>query len=172
MKKIATQEELCRYVKNYVRKMINEDVKSIDVDDDDDKKLLLDDDVDNDDDATMEKGDVETSDIIEKLNTIRSGRSFRDSAVKGELEQYVEELDLAEKTALFALLKGIAQIVTKEISAEDAVEPSDPKPDVSMKKNVKKSSTFKPKVHVIKKSTPKEEDEDLESPVPITPVKK
>lgn len=129
------------------------------------------------DDAALESGEIDSDEVIEKLNTIRSGRSFRDSSVKTELENYINELSTAEKTAFFAFLKAVAGIVTKEIPAEDAVEPSDPAPNVTMKKsNPAKSVKFKPKVVVTKKPTEKKEkapaEEDTTPPAPIKPVRK
>jgi hypothetical protein len=100
-------------------------------------------DPDKSDNEAMASAEVTTADIVEKLNSIRAGRSFRDDAVKGAMDAYVEGLDEAEKTALFAFLKGIAQVVTGEIPAKQATEPSDAPSDVSMKKDVKSL-----KVHV------------------------
>jgi len=149
---IRTKQSLKEYIQSYISTQLNELELTDDQKDEDEDDLLLDDfdeedtedtepsdelspDSSDEDNEIMEKGEVETDDIIEKLNTIRSGRSFKDSSVKDELEQYVDELDTAEKTALFALLKGIAQIVTKEISGNDATEPSDDSPNIEMTKS-------------------------------------
>lgn len=130
----------------------------------------------SDDDTALAQGEIPTKEVIEKLNSIRAGRSFRDSAVKDALEQYIDKLDTAEKTALFAFLKGIAQIVTGEIEPTTATEPSDPKPAVSMEKkpageSSKQKVTIKPTV--VKKPSGGGEKKSIEdtSP-PITPKKK
>ena len=131
----------------------------------------------DDEKEKLQKGEILPSDIIEKLNTIRSGKSFKDQQISASLEEYVGSMTKAEKTALFAFLKGISQIVTGEISGESAVEPADKPADVEMEKTAgSKKVTIKPVV--IKKAggDEKKKDtskEDTSGPVPITPkVKK
>lgn len=115
-------------------------------------------------------GDVSVDDVIEKLNTIRSGKSFKDETIKGNMTQYVDSLAKAEKVALLAFLKGIAQIVTGEIPAKTAVEPSDNPADVEMKKgNEPHTKHIKP--NVIKTSIPKNKEEKKEDDSAPTPVK-
>lgn len=123
----------------------------------------------------LKKGDVSTDDVVEKLNAIRSGKSFKDEAIASKLDEYVESLSKPEKTALLAFLKGLAQIVTGEVSAEQAVDPASNPANVKMKKGeeVQKKS-IKPNVI---KAPPKEKKEkpsaeDTSGPVPITPKKK
>lgn len=124
----------------------------------------------------LKKGEIKTKDIVDKLNTIRSGKSFKDSAISSKLDEYVESLSKAEKVALLAFLKGLSQIVTGEISPEDAVDPSDSPSDVKMQKGVKRQEkSLKP--NVIKapekeKISSKPSAEDTSGPVPITPKKK
>lgn len=129
-----------------------------------------------DDTEAMKSGDVTVDDVIEKLNSIRSGHSFRDDKVKGNMEQYVNSLSKAEKTALLAFLKGISQIVTGEIPSSDAVDPSSNPSDVKMKKGPAAPETKHIKPNVIKAKMPKTEkstsSEDTSGPVPITPKKK
>ena len=124
----------------------------------------------------LKKGDIKPKDIVDKLNTIRSGKSFKDSAVSGKLEEYVDSLSKPEKVALLAFLKGLSQIVTGEVEAEQAQDPSENPADVKMKKgNEPKKKTIKP--NVIKapekeKIEKKSSSEDTSGPVPITPKKK
>lgn len=125
----------------------------------------------------LKKGDVTPDDIIDKLNAIRSGKSFKDEAISNKLSEYVESLAKPEKTALLAFLKGLAQIVTGEFEATQAVDPADPEPAIKMKKGAgDQKKTIKPNVI---KAPPKEEKkekkpsaEDTSGPVPITPKKK
>jgi hypothetical protein len=129
----------------------------------------------DDDKEALEKGDVTTEDVVEKLNSIRSGKSFKDENVKTNMEQYIESLSEAERTALFAFLKGISQIVTGEVSAKQAADPADKPADIEMKKggSVQKKSI---KPNVIRTQMPKKDKksspEDTSGPVPITPKKK
>lgn len=150
---------------------------------DDEKKLLLGD-VDvvegdsKEDSKTMASGDVTSDDIVEKLNTIRSGKSFKDAAIKSSLDKYIGELSTAEKTAMFTFLKGLAQIVTGEVEPEAAVEPSDDPAKVKMEKKPsagKRVVVKKPVVVKNKPSAPRAEKssvEDTSAPEPITPKKR
>jgi hypothetical protein len=122
----------------------------------------------------MKSGDITTDDVIEKLNSIRSGKSFKDQTISSSLEKYISDMSEAERTALFAFLKGISQIVTGEFDAESAVEPSDKPAGVEMKKSASASKvTIKPTV--VKKSAAPEKkspsSEDTSGPVPIKPKK-
>ena len=122
----------------------------------------------------LEKGDVTVDDIIEKLNSIRSGKSFKDEAISAALGKWFDDLDTAEKTALFAFLKGIAQIVTGEVEGPEAVDPGSKEAGVEMKKTGgPEKVSIKPNVikapEVEKEKAPSAED--TSGPVPITPKK-
>jgi hypothetical protein len=124
----------------------------------------------------LKKGDVEPKDIIEKLNAIRAGKSFKDEAIANKMNEYVESLSKAEKVALLAFLKGLSQIVTGEVEAEQATDPADPDPAVKMKKGAGEKETKSIKPNVIKapekeKTEKKPSSEDTSGPVPITPKK-
>ena len=126
------------------------------------------------DDTDAMKGDVKLDDVIEKLNTIRSGKSFKDSLVTQRFEEYFGGLDDAEKVAMFTFLKGIAQIVTGEVDAEQAAEPSDKPADVKMKKgpdvqqkNVKPHVVKKPEPAQSPRPAPKSGGEDTSSPIQV-----
>lgn len=142
----------------------------------------------DDETEKLASGDISSKDIIEKLNTIRSGKSFKDKEISHQLEQYIESMKGAEKTALLAFLKGIAQITTGEISADNAVEPDEHPADVEMKKDhqqgddtqTQKSGGNGKQVHVKpnvvrgasqKKDVQNSSQEDTSAPkkVPITP---
>lgn len=124
----------------------------------------------------LKKGDITTDDVVEKLNSIRGGKSFKDDAISNKLDEYVSSLSKAEKTALLAFLKGLAQIVTGEVPSEQVIDPSSDPAGVKMKKGEEKQ-TKSVKPNVIK-APPKEDKnekpskEDTSGPVPITPKKK
>lgn len=135
----------------------------------------------DDDYKALEKGEITANDIIEKLNSIRSGKSFKDEEVNASMEQYVEDLNKAEKTALLAFLKGISQIVTAEIPAPEAVEPSEKPSSVKMEKGPPAPRVLKIKPSIIRKrpdllgdeeKKKKPSPEDTSGPVPIKPKKK
>ena len=128
----------------------------------------------DDDKENLKSGEIEAADVIEKLNSIRSGHSFRDQEVKSNMEQYVDSLSTAEKTALLAFLKGISQIVTGEIPAPQAEDPGDDPSSVEMKKGPEGAKTKHIQPNVIKGKQPvkkKQSSEDTSAPVPITPKK-
>lgn len=125
----------------------------------------------------LKKGEITTKDIVDKLNTIRAGKSFKDSAIEGKMDEYVNSLSHAEKTALLAFLKGLSQIVTGEVSADQATDPSDTPASVEMKKSDSGGEKRTIKPNVIKaperekvEKTPSAED--TSGPVPISPKKK
>lgn len=122
----------------------------------------------------MKNSEVTVEDIVDRLNIIRSGRSLKDDSVSSAMAQYVDSLSSEERVALLAFLKGISQIVTGEIPAEDAVEPSNDPASIAMqKKNAEKSKSVKP--NVIKGPSDSKKGtgvEDTSSPAPITPKKR
>jgi len=129
---------------------------------------------------TLKSGNVTLDDVIDKMNTIRAGKSFKDEEIKSALQKYLDDLDDAEKTALFAFLKGIAQVVGGEVEGTKAIEPSDNPANVKMeKKPTTQRVSIKP--NVIKKpsgpatpagGSPSKPVEDTTPPVPISPKKK
>ena len=120
------------------------------------------------------------SSIIEQLNTIRGGHSFKDEAVKTELQRYWDGLEESEKDALHAYLKGIAQIVSGQVDAGSAEGPKTH--GVETSSTGKKTRTIKP--NIIRKATPKTEEsavasavstpskENTAAPAPIVPKKR
>lgn len=157
-------------LKDFLSSVINETLSSK-------KKLIVE--QDEDEKENLKSGDISADEVIKKLNTIRAGKSFKDQNIKTAMESYVSDLDDAEKTALFAFLKGIAQIVGGEVEGKEALEPSDKPANVKMeKKPSSQKVTIKP--NVIKKPSagekPKEKasksPEDTTPPAPIVAKKK
>lgn len=131
----------------------------------------------DDEKEKLKNGEITSKDIVDKLNTIRSGKSFKDSAIASKMDQYIESLSKPEKVALFAFLKGLSQIITGEIEADAAEDPSENPSDVRMQKGEKhQEKSIKPNVI---KSAPKEKSsekkpsaENTSGPTPIVPKKK
>jgi hypothetical protein len=73
-----------------------------------------------------ERKPITVDDIVDKLNIVRSGRSTKDLDVKRELDEYINQFDEDEKTALIAFLQGLGQILTSGVDSEDADDPMDP----------------------------------------------
>lgn len=134
-----------------------------------------------DDDVEALKAVPGMSDVVDKLNAVRSGRSFKDEDVKNAFGEYYEGLDDEEKVALFAFLKGIAQVTSGEVSGEEAVEPdTTPSPGIEMKrKGAGEPQQRSLKPNVIKKPAEPEprqgegdREEDTTSPVPVQPKRR
>ncbi len=130
----------------------------------------------DDETESMEGGEVEVKDIVDKLNSIRGGKSFKDEEVAKALDEYLSSLSDAEKTALMAFLKGIAQIVTGEISGEEATDPGK-NGDVKMEKgHEKKVKHISPNVIAGGgnggNGKSKSSAEDTTAPAPITPKRR
>lgn len=135
-----------------------------------DEASPVDQDAADDEKKKMKKGDIEAKDIIEKLNSIRAGKSFKDKDISDSLKKYVDDMSTAEKTALFTFLKGISQIVTGEFDAQAAVEPSDKPAGIEMKKKESGGSrTIKPQIVKQEKTKKEPAAEDTSGPVPIKP---
>jgi hypothetical protein len=124
----------------------------------------------------LKTGDVSVEEVIDKLNTIRAGKSFKSEEIKSAMESYLNDLNSAEKTALFAFLKGISQVVGGEVEGSKAVEPQDSPANVKMeKKPSSQKVTVKPVVIKKPEAQPgsgAKGKEDTTPPVPIAPKKK
>lgn len=114
--------------------------------------------------------------VVDKLNAIRSGRSFRDSSVQGSMEQYFNKLSEEERSALLTFLKGISQIVTGEIQGQQAVDPNDsaPGPSIKMSKSGEEKGRKVKNVTVVKSpkhagGAPAKGAEDNSAPLPVKP---
>ena len=73
--------------------------------------------------SAQELEEIEVDDFIDLLNQFRSGKSLKDEAVKKELSDYWEGLNVPEKKALFAYAQGIAQMVAGSVPGADAPRP-------------------------------------------------
>jgi hypothetical protein len=119
----------------------------------------------------LQKGNITIEMIVEKLNSIRSGRSFKDQNILAQMSTYFDDLNDNEKLALYAFLKGISQIVTGEISGEQAMDPQKTHPELEVTSKAEKQvHSIKP--NIIKKpkapSAPQSQ-ENTTAPTPIVP---
>jgi len=120
--------------------------------------------------------------VVDQLNAIRGGQSFKEQKVMDELTRYFDGLEQSEQEALHAYLKGLAQIVSGQVEAGAAEEPSDH--GVNMQASGKKTRNIKPNVTrrpasptaapigapVTKTIAPSKED--TTAPAPIIPKKR
>lgn len=89
---------------------------------------------DDPDYESIKSGDVSVDDLIDELNIIRSGRSFKDEKIKAALDQYLQKLEATERSTLLTYIKAIGQIVTGVIVGSAAPDPSEPPASVSQEK--------------------------------------
>jgi hypothetical protein len=82
--------------------------------------------------------------IVDQLNTLRSGRSLKDPDVNTQLERYFEGLDDSEKEAMHAYFKGVAQILSGQVDGGAAEEPKNH--GVATQTSGKRSKNIKPNV--------------------------
>lgn len=129
------------------------------------------------DNQDLTKGQITIEMIVEKLNSIRSGRSFKDENILSQMSQYFNDLNDNEKLALYAFLKGISQIVTGDIPAQQAANQQSVAQEMNTHGNdgttasgMKDIRHIKP--NIIKKFTPQaapQPKEDTSPPSPIVP---
>ena len=98
--------------------------------------------------ADTEGSALTVDSVVQQLNAIRGGKSFKDTLVQQELARYFDGLEDSEKEALHAYLKGLAQIVSGQVEAGQAEEPSNH--GVETKAVGKKTRQIKP--NVVKKT--------------------
>jgi hypothetical protein len=77
------------------------------------------------------------SEIIDKLNVMRSGKSLKDDDVRKNIELYVKGLDTGTRQMLFVGLTGLAQVMSGDIDGEEAVNPGDVDLEVQGKRRKK-----------------------------------
>lgn len=120
----------------------------------------------------LQKGQVTLEMVVEKLNSLRSGRSFKDENIAAQMQQYFNDLNDNEKLALYAFAKGIAQIVTGEVMGAQAADPGQTNPKIEMKDQGDMQQVKHVKPNIIKKApagpaTPTAGAENTSAPTPI-----
>jgi hypothetical protein len=85
-------------------------------------------------DTPVEEADMfDFSTFVRKLNTLRSGRSIKKHPeLKQNLDQYFNNLDEGEKTALVTFLDAIGKIIAADAQPAAVPDPSDPPASVKM----------------------------------------
>ncbi len=136
--------------------------------------------------ATKEQPTVSVSNIVDQLNAIRGGQSFKEPKVMDELKRYFDGLEESEQEALHAYLKGLAQIVSGQVDAGSAEEPKDHgvetetsgktsrtiKPTVTRKPTAANPAKAPAPVPVARKAMPSKEDTTAPTSSPIVPKKR
>jgi hypothetical protein len=120
----------------------------------------------------LQKGQVTLEMVVEKLNSLRSGRSFKDENIAAQMQQYFNDLNDNEKLALYAFAKGIAQIVTGEVMGAQAADPGQTNPKIEMKDQGNMQQVKHVRPNIIKKApagptSPTAGAENTSAPTPI-----
>lgn len=132
-----------------------------------------------------EEASISVNTVVDQLNAIRGGQSFKEPKVMDELKRYFDGLEESEQEALHAYLKGLAQIVSGQIDAGAAEEPSDHGVDTKstgkVTRTVKPNVTRKPgnpanaapaKPAPVTRTAVPSSSEDTTPPAPIVPKKR
>lgn len=85
-------------------------------------------------DTPVEDADMfDFSTFVRKLNTLRSGRSIKKNPdLKQNLDDYFNNLDEGERTALVTFLDAIGKIIAADLQPAAVPDPSDPPASVKM----------------------------------------
>ena len=85
-------------------------------------------------DTPVEEADeFDFSSFVRKLNTLRSGRSIKKHPdLKQNLDDYFNNLDEGERTALVTFLDAIGKIIAADTQPAAVPDPSDPPASVKM----------------------------------------
>lgn len=169
MKKIETKTGLKSYLESFINETIKSTLQKRALEEEDKQSASASEENDPETHKALKSGDISIEMIVDKLNFIRSGKSFKDERVKLGLDKYLKSLEKPEKVALLSFLKGIAQVVTTEVPPDEALEPEDPPSSVTMEKGSGgKKVTIKP---VVIKAGGAASQEDTSGPAPIQPKK-
>lgn len=111
---------------------------------------------------TPKPADLSFDMVVTALNILRSGQSLKNQQIRGQVEQYFNSLQGAERTALYSYLSGIAQIVAANVPSAQAPSPDDSPNPVSMEFVQGDNST--PKDPSQQSSGPKKDSQKVSSP--------
>jgi len=68
---------------------------------------------------------AKSSDILKLINIVRSGPSIKSGENRKALEAYLNDLRPEDRQAAYVILTGLAQVISTDTKAKDAIEPSD-----------------------------------------------
>lgn len=115
--------------------------------------------------------------IARAINSLRAGKSLKDSGIKKQAADYYDKLSESERKALFVFLEALSEIITGQIKGKEAQDPSDPPVSISFsdqEEEVESPSTEEPKEESEEESeeepkekVPEEEQEDTTPPIRV-----
>tara|TARA_Y100000310_G_C20623522_1_gene784614 strand:+ start:62 stop:700 length:639 start_codon:yes stop_codon:yes gene_type:complete len=75
--------------------------------------------------ALVDQSTLNLGVLKDELNTMRSGKSVDNAIVTQELQKYYNGLSSEERMTMYTYLNALAKILTGEVSADEAPDPSD-----------------------------------------------
>ena len=114
--------------------------------------------------------------ITRAINSLRAGKSLKDSGVKKQAADYYDKLSESERKALFVFLEALSEIITGQIKGKEAQDPSEPPVSISFsdqeeEEEVEPPSTEEPEEEVSEEEpeekVPEEEQEDTTPPIRV-----
>ncbi len=108
---------------------------------------------------------VKAADIVDLLNTMRSGKTLKDEEVRKNFQAYFDALSGSERVALFSFTQAIADIIAGENTPEDIKnqpQPEDMGVEISKDDEPSKQTTKK-----AKKAKGKENKDDASAPIVV-----
>jgi len=82
--------------------------------------------------------------VVTAINTLRAGRSLKDSQIRDETSKYYDGLSEDERKVLLVFLNSLSQILTGAIKGSKATDPSDPPLNLKIGKSKEAPSTKPP----------------------------
>jgi len=79
----------------------------------------------SDTDASPEEFGVSFDSVMTAINTLRAGRSLKDTTIKDETSAYYDRLDDPERKVLLLFLKQLSEILSGALEGSAATDPSD-----------------------------------------------
>ena len=64
--------------------------------------------------------------VVQAVNSLRAGKSLRDTSIKQQAQIYYDKLTDAERTTLLIYLEALANIIAGQVDGAEAQDPSDP----------------------------------------------
>ena len=111
--------------------------------------------------------------VMTAINTLRAGRSLKDTAIRDEASAYYDRLTEEERKVLLIFLREFSKILTGAIQGTDAMDPSDPPAGIT----IAKSEPAKPaapapqqKKPVVQQPQASQEGEDTSPPIRVNEV--
>ena len=107
---------------------------------------------------------VKAGDIVDLLNTMRSGKTLKDEQVRKNFQAYFDALSGSERVALFSFTQAIADIIAGENTEEDIKNQPQPE-DLGVE--ISKDDAPEPSTKKAKKAKGENKKDDGSAPIVV-----